>query len=356
MFEAIVAQAQMLADADAEPIVFALHDEYCDADRHRFGTISVHTGHVVGPRQVGWSPDLGRMLAAADLDLLHLHGVWTATSHLGAAWARRTDKPYVISPHGMLDPWITGRGRTKKWIARRLYERRSWARATMFHALTDAEAADIARETGRDAVTVIPNPVDFDAAPAPAASGPQPIVYLGRIHSKKNIDSLIDGWRLLVDRRGMATPPLTIAGWGDDHDVAALGARIAAVGDARLSFVGPVYGADKQRLIAGAVALALPSHSEGLPMVILESWAAGVPTAMSTHCHLSEGFGAGAAVDSGTEPGTIAAALSTLIDEDATARAARSAAARRLVAERFVVPVIRTAWFSAYRRLIERRI
>jgi poly(glycerol-phosphate) alpha-glucosyltransferase len=148
-------------------------------------------------------------------------------------------------------------------------------------------------------------------------------------------------------------PPLTIAGWGDDHDVSALTARIAAVADSRLSFVGPVYGASKQRLIAGAAALALPSHSEGLPMVILESWAAGVPTAMSTHCHLSEGFDLGAAVDSGTEPQSIAAALSTLIDEDATARAARSVAARSLVAERFAVPVIRAAWLSAYRQLIE---
>jgi poly(glycerol-phosphate) alpha-glucosyltransferase len=38
-------------------------------------------------------------------------------SRAGLQWARRTGKPYLISPHGMLDPWITGRGRAKKALA-----------------------------------------------------------------------------------------------------------------------------------------------------------------------------------------------------------------------------------------------
>lgn len=354
VFEVVVAQARMLAEAGAEPIVFALCDENSESDGHRFGDVPVYLGNVIGPRQVGWSPGLGQMLASADLDILHLHGVWTATSYLAVRWAKATKKPYIISPHGMLDPWITGRGRAKKWIAKRFYERRSWARATMFHALTEAEAADIRHETGRDAVIVIPNAVDVSEPSDRVASAPQPIVYLGRIHSKKNIDALIDGWRLLVEQRGAAVPPLTIAGWGDEADVAALTARIEAIADSRLSFIGSVYGTRKQDLITGATLLALPSHSEGLPMVILESWAAGVPTAMSIHCHLPEGFRVGAAVDSGTEPQTIAVALSTLLDEDAAARAARSIAARRLVAERFSAPVVSAAWMSAYQQLIKR--
>lgn len=352
VFEAVVAQAKMLADAGAEPVVFALRDEHSETDHHRFGNVPVHLGDVVGPRQVGWSPGLERMLAAADLDLLHLHGIWTATSHLAARWAQKTGRPYIISPHGMLDPWITSRNRPKKWIAKRGYEQRSWALATVFHALTAAEAVDIAHETNRDAV-VIPNAVEYNDIPARAAPDQRSIVYLGRIHSKKNIDALIEGWRLLVDQSAAATLPLIIAGWGDDIDVSALNARLAALADPRISFIGPVYGADKQQLIMGAAVVALPSHSEGLPMVILESWAAGVPTAMSAHCHLSEGFEVGAAVNSGTEPQTIATALATLLNEDTETRASRSAAARRLIVERFAVPVVRTAWLSAYARLLE---
>lgn len=351
VFEAVVAQAMMLADFGAHPVVFALNDEHSEADRHRFGNIPVHLGAVTGPRQIGWSPELDHALATADLDILHLHGIWMATSHHAARWAKRTRRPLVISPHGMLDPWITARGRVKKLMARVGYERRSWANAALFHALTGAEAVDIAHETGRDTISVIPNAVS--SAPSVSSPTTPTIVYLGRIHRKKNIDALIDGWLQLVTVRGATAPRLIIAGWGDAEDVGALKARVANEADPRLAFIGPVFGLDKATLIAGATALALPSHSEGLPMVILEAWAAGVPTAMSRHCNLPEGFACGAAIDCGTEPATIATALATLIDEGASAHSARASAARRLVAERFSGDVVRDLWKSTYNGLLK---
>jgi len=352
VFEAVVSQAATLRAAGAEPVVFALEDAHSAADRYRFGDTTLHLGRVRGPAQIGYSFDLGRKLVDAELDVLHLHGIWMATSHLAARWAAATDRPYVISPHGMLDPWITAHGRAKKLAARIGYERRSWRRATLFHALTAAEAADIRRETGREAIEIIPNAVDIGLADRDgnARELPARIAYLGRIHRKKNIDALIDAWQLLARRRGDTAPALTIAGWGDAADVAALRQRIDAIADQRLSFVGPVYGEAKRRLIEGATALALPSHSEGLPMVVLESWAAGVPTAISRHCNLPEGFATGAAEDCGTEADPIAHALAVLIDESEEARQRRRAAARELVARRFSPTVVLDRWMETYER------
>jgi hypothetical protein len=108
----------MITALGAEPVVFALADENSEADTIRFAGVRVELGRVRGPAQIGYSPDLGLRLNAADLDLLHLHGIWMATSHLAARWAAQTGRPYVISPHGMLDPWITARGRAKKRLAR----------------------------------------------------------------------------------------------------------------------------------------------------------------------------------------------------------------------------------------------
>lgn len=361
VFEAVVAQAAMISAAGAEPVIFALADPYSAVDRDRFGSADVHLGTVFGSRKVGFSPDLGRKLAASEIDLLHLHGIWMATSHAAERWAAETGRPYVISPHGMLDPWITARGRTKKQVARICFERRSWQRATLFHALTGAEAADIERETRRspEHTVIIPNAI---TAPPQASAGfiggekDMPsggIVYLGRIHPKKNIDALINAWCLLAQRRGSVTPCLTIAGWGDDADVAALQTRVARVADPRVTFVGPVFGDTKNRLIAGAQVLSLASHSEGLPMVILEAWAAGVPTAMSRHCNLPEGFETGAALDSGTDVDSIAGALATLLDDDAQTRADRCAAARALVNRRFSPQVVREQWMTTYDRLLQ---
>jgi poly(glycerol-phosphate) alpha-glucosyltransferase len=93
----------------------------------------------------------------------------------------------------MLDPWITARGRWKKRLARHAWERRSWRAASAFHALTAAEAADIVREAGAVRVATIPN-----AAPLVASGSvderPPVLLYLGRIHPKKNLTALVAAW------------------------------------------------------------------------------------------------------------------------------------------------------------------
>jgi hypothetical protein len=54
--------------------------------------------------------------------ILHLHGIWGASSR--AAWllARMEgDHPLVVSAHGMLEPWSMDRGRWKKRVAWRVW-------------------------------------------------------------------------------------------------------------------------------------------------------------------------------------------------------------------------------------------
>lgn len=353
VFEAVVAHTDIVSALGAEPVVFALVDAHSDVDRDRLARAEVHLGHRIGPNQIGYSFELGRMLDQANLDLLHLHGIWMGTSHTAARWAVATGRPYVISPHGMLDPWITRRGRVKKLAARLGYEQHSWSHASLFHALTQSEADDIVRETGRTAVAIIPNAVISSPRKADTTSDRSPgFVYLGRIHQKKNINSLIDAWLNLYRQYPDKTPALTIAGWGDPNDVSALTNKIDGINSTGLRFIGPVYGADKQSLIENAVAMCLPSHSEGLPMVILEAWAAGIPTAMSQQCHLPEGLAVGAAIDCGTEPATIGAALATLANENIEARACRSKAARSLVASRFSRDAVQGLWSETYGRLL----
>ncbi|MEI9915000.1 MAG: glycosyltransferase [Methylovirgula sp.] len=214
----------------------------------------------------------------------------------------------MISPHGMLDPWITARGRWKKTLARLGYERRSWRDARLFHALTDSEAADIARETSaarHPTIAVVPNYVATDTSLITPRSNL--VLYIGRIHPKKNLEPLVDGW--LAAEAAAAGYRLAIAGWGDPAHVAALQVKLAASADPSISFLGPVYGEQKHNLLHEARFVILPSLSEGLPMAILEAWAAATPALMSASCNLPEGFSAGAAFDTGITADCIAVAL-----------------------------------------------
>ncbi|MEO6151699.1 MAG: glycosyltransferase [Croceibacterium sp.] len=244
VFEAVVQQAAMIRDLGGNARIFALADRHSADDRHRFGPSPVTFSRVRGPVQIGHAPDLVGELLAADLDCLHLQGIWMYPSHAAQRWARRTGRPYFVSPHGMLDPWITARGRWKKALARIGYERASWRAATALHALSAKESADIFRESGRRDSVVIPNPAPLLAPNITSRRLPH-LLYIGRIHPKKNVLALVEAWsraRVPVEAR------LTIAGWGDPADIAALETAVAA-GPRSVQFVGPVFDQAKQDLL-----------------------------------------------------------------------------------------------------------
>ena len=343
VFEAVVAQAGLIRDLGGEPLIFALDNQPAADDLARFEGASVMVVGVRGPRQIGLAPGLVDALVKARLDALHLHGIWMYPSRAGAQWAKQTGRPYVISPHGMLDPWITARGRWKKALARVGYERESWRRATAFHALTTSEAADIARESGRTDSLVIPN-AGPAAAGSPCTERDPVMLYIGRIHPKKNLIALVEAWS--ATKRPTAAR-LVIAGWGDAEDVAALRAAIAAA-DGSVTFIGPVYGAAKQALLDVARFVVLPSLSEGLPMAILEAWAAGTPVVMTPDCHLDEGFAAGAALTCGHAPAEIAAAIGQAFALDEAARRTMAEAALGLARGPFSAATVAQRGGAAY--------
>lgn len=128
---------------------------------------------------------------------------------------------------------------------------------------------------------VVALPVGIDCAPyarvpTVRSRGNQPLhlVYLGRLAREKGLYEALQGVRIAqhlgVDAR------IVIA--GDGAEAAGLREHAAFLGlGSRAAFVGPVFGEDKVRLLAGADVAILPSWSEGLPYALLEAMAAGIP-------------------------------------------------------------------------------
>ncbi len=339
----VLAQAEMLREAEATPVLFALDDgEPIDREAEQF---EMHRAPVHGPDALGFAPGLLGLMLEANCDLMHLHGLWHYPGRAGALWAEQTDKPYLISPHGMLDPWIMGRNRWKKTLAMLAFERRNWAAATAFHALTGREAAQIGTYALDKPRCIIANPAPPIADPRAVMPAPQ-LLYLGRLHQKKNIAALLDAWDLA---RGDLPDDarLTLAG-SRDASTDGVMAELAAQKRDDITVMGPVYGTQKQALIAQARFLILPSLSEGLPVTVLESWAAGTPTLMSEHCQLPQGFACGAAQNCGTDAQTIAQAMVKAFAYNADAWLSASRAARGLAVGEFASATIAQEWHDVY--------
>lgn len=107
-------------------------------------------------------------------------------------------------------------------------------------------------------------------APAPLPKGPLQLVAIGRMAEQK-------GFGLLVEAMAMV-PEVRLALVGDGPFRPALQAQIAAAGLAdRITLPGWSDEAGVRAALAQAHALVLPSFAEGLPMVVMEAFAAGRP-------------------------------------------------------------------------------
>jgi poly(glycerol-phosphate) alpha-glucosyltransferase len=295
--------------------------------------------HRLGP--LALSPGLARHLRREAPGLIHLHGLWGPASRALAA-ARTGRSRWMVSPHGMVEPWAMRQGRRKRALAWQLWDGAVLRGAACLHALCHAELESCRALGLRQPVAVIPNGVTLPA-PEPGEPG-DAFLFLGRLHPKKGLDALIRAWALLPE-----PPPLRIAGW-DDHPAATGWRRQVEEGGlaGTIRFVGEVAGTEKDRLFRAARAFILPSHSEGLPMAVLEAWSHRVPVLMTDACHLPEGFACGAARRIGTDPESIAAGVRDFLALDEPDRHAMGTAGRALVERAFTWPRIAARMAAVY--------
>jgi glycosyltransferase involved in cell wall biosynthesis len=128
-------------------------------------------------------------------------------------------------------------------------------------------------------VVVLPNGIDcrpFGAVPTVRSTPERPLklLYIGRVAREKGLYETLQGLRLAHELGADAR--LVVAGSGAEDTRLKRYAQALGIAS-RVTFAGPVFGADKVKLLAGADVMLLPSYSEGLPYALLEAMAAGVP-------------------------------------------------------------------------------
>jgi glycosyltransferase involved in cell wall biosynthesis len=352
MFESVKGLARaMQADGEQVSVIAGL-DQWSATDRSTWVPVPLTEVPTSGFGDKILARSMIAALDAVAPDVVHLHGIWGVGARATAQWARRSGKPVVIAPRGMLDPWAWQRSRLKKRVSAWLWEDRLLRGARLFHALNVPEAEAIAAFEFGPPVTVIPNGVSLPEhiSDRRARSGKRTLLFVGRLHPKKGLKQLVTAWSLLPDTV-RATWRLAIAGWDEVGLLAALEAQVETLGlNEEIAFVGQVFGAEKDATFRDAAAFILPSFSEGLPMTVLEAWSYGLPVLMTAACNLPKGLTAGAAFEITTDPAGMATAMGAVLNEEARLADA-GARGRTLVEADHGWTAISRSMTTAYREL-----
>jgi glycosyltransferase involved in cell wall biosynthesis len=221
--------------------------------------------------------------------LVHFHGLWQPAHSRLARTCLADGTPYVVSPHGMLEPWAWRHKWWKKWPYYKLVEQRFLTRARALVATATSEARRLHHFLPRARVEALPLGLTSDARPdyenARRQLGWNPeervLLYLSRIHVKKGLDLLL---------RALARPPrseptrLVIVGDGEPAYVRSLQefARQHAADLPPIEWKGAIWGASRWPYFQGADLFCLPTHSENFGLAVLEACQVGTPALTTT--------------------------------------------------------------------------
>jgi len=243
LYESVRRLVQSLTQEGVGVRVFGAMDEFAAADIAAWSPVQVMAFKPSWPEALGFSPEFLSELLAYRPDLTHTHGIWRYTSIAANNYCRAMGTPYMISPHGMLDPWAVRNSRWKKMVAHALYEGAHLRGATCLRALCESEARAFRLAGLTNPICIIPNGIDLPPEAAskerrarskgenaetlklesgnlPFALRPSPfssrkvLLYLGRIHPKKGLINLIKAWKQTLNPQ-LSTNNwlLAIAGW-----------------------------------------------------------------------------------------------------------------------------------------------
>ena len=219
------------------------------------------------------------------LDAVHLHGLWQPRFFRLAAECRQRGLRYVVSPHGMLEPWAWRHRWWKKWPYFYLRERSLLDRAATILATSEIEARNLQRFGLRPAVVTLPLGISCSKSEAYEEARTSlnwarhefVLLYLSRLHPKKGMHLLLaalaglgldpDGYRLAVVGDGPERYMQRIKGFAK--------ARQAQL--PRIDWIPALWDDRKWSYLQGADLFCLPTYSENFGLAILEACQAGTP-------------------------------------------------------------------------------
>ncbi len=240
-------------------------------------------------REAGTTVDGGLPDTDGGPHVVHFHGLWQPAYPRFARECLRRKIPFIVSPHGMLEPWAWRHRWWKKWPYFHLVEKQFLSRAACLLATAQPESDRLRQMIPGQHIESLPLGLTSDAGPdyaaARAALGwredERVLLFLSRIHPKKGLDLLL---RALAASAVPGEARLVIVGGGDAGCVGGLKALAAALAPRlpRVDWLGEIWGEARWPYFQGADLFCLPTHSENFGLAVLEACQVGTPALTTT--------------------------------------------------------------------------
>jgi glycosyltransferase involved in cell wall biosynthesis len=293
-----------------------------------------------------------------DADIVVTHGLWKYPTRWGH-YLKKSGFQWVFVPQGMLEPWPL----RQKWLKKKIYfaivEKHLAKKADIIRAVSKPEARNLANMFRSTRIEFIPNGVNVADSDLNQNSTIQRLVesesltnsheikrylFLSRLHHKKNIIALAEAW---VDSRlnNNTKFEFIIAG-PDQGELEELNPII--VSSSNITYLGAIFGSEKESVLNSCIFYILPSFSEGLPTALLEAMAHGLIPIITEGCNFPDVFEKELGIKVTTEKNSIKQALENTASWDVDTIREKSERGRALIVEEYSLEAITKKQIEIY--------
>jgi glycosyltransferase involved in cell wall biosynthesis len=227
----------------------------------------------------------GKLSNLSKPDLVVLHQIYSLSTFLGYAYAKKNKIPYVVFPHGSLTKYHESDSKLIKTMAKWLLISKILREADSIIVTCESERADLKASLQGKAWqisygAVLNKSLDETFRRLPANSQSLRIVFSGRFDKKKNLPLVLKAMPQILDQ--FPNLILDIAGSGTASEVRVLQSLVSSLKlEGSVHFHGWIDSTKMQELFAGARLLVLPSENENFAIVVAEALGAGLPCVVS---------------------------------------------------------------------------
>ncbi len=259
--------------------VLGLADQcWYDGDSKKWDGAPARAIEYLGPSSFGYAPKLDDILRDSNFDLLHVHGLWTYANLLAAKHAVDRQAVLAISVHGMLSTEALMKGYWRKKAALALFQSRVLKTADIVHVTSTQEAKQVQAVESSICPEIVPFGVDVRIGSSKkhkVKNEKRHVLFLGRLAPIKGLERLLQAWHIVEHEFPQWL--LEIVGPSEDNYLTQLYKLTKDLKLQSVLFSPAVYGLEKQKKIAAAEFMVLPSLSENFAMIVTECLSEGVP-------------------------------------------------------------------------------